>query len=43
MFLSQVRRDATPLRAALTAGLGYLRVSRSIIEFRALTRAYAAW
>ena len=25
MFLGQVRRDPTPLRAALTAGLGYLR------------------
>jgi hypothetical protein len=32
MFLSQVRRDATPLRAALTAGLGYLRCFRQELD-----------
>ncbi|MFI0451959.1 TetR/AcrR family transcriptional regulator [Actinomadura sp. 6N118] len=32
MFLSQVRRDATPLRAALTVGLGYLRDFRQEVD-----------
>jgi TetR/AcrR family transcriptional repressor of nem operon len=32
MFLGQVRRDATPLRAALTAGLGYLGSFRQQLD-----------
>jgi AcrR family transcriptional regulator len=32
MFLSQLRRDATPLRAALTAGLGYLDGFRQKVD-----------
>jgi AcrR family transcriptional regulator len=32
MFLGQVRRDPTPLRAALAAGLGYLRGFRQELD-----------